>query len=189
MNKQSVFFDTYNMHCWKLLFFERNRGRGSNAPLLCVCLYVRIDDAKMLQNIVLYVWIYSRMIRLPIHSCHIIRPIFFYLLSIEWLLLFQACPKERREKKTTNQHRRNKTPNMKFGIQLLLFVINRDNNYDSVGVDILNFDSMRDLIFGWYLAIKMVTHQEKIHSVGMCMRECARFVATMYVCMGSNLPS
>lgn len=71
---------------------------------------------------------------------------------------------------------------MKFGIRLLLFVINRDNNYVSVGVDILNFDSMRDLIFGWFLVIKMVTHQEKIHSAGMCMRACACLLAsTLYV--------
>lgn len=71
---------------------------------------------------------------------------------------------------------------MKFRIRLLLFVINRDNNYDSVGVDILNFDSMRDLIFGWFLAIKMVEHQEENPfgwHVYACLR--ARSVASIYV--------
>lgn len=55
MNKQSVFFDTYNMHCSKLLLFRERETEGEEVMrhcCVCVCVYVQIDDAKMLQNIV-----------------------------------------------------------------------------------------------------------------------------------------
>lgn len=64
---------------------------------------------------------------------------------------------------------------MMLEIRLLLFVINIDNNYDSVGVDILNFDSMR-LDYRVNFSHAIITQQHKIHQA----------VISMYVCVSSD---